>query len=172
MHRRALLSGLAGGAALLAGCSTDASPPKVYNPTGTAKTRPLDEPFARNGITSETEQYVYARLFRPGDEIAVVDDPDAQWLAEGVDALSEGQFALLTMLRTAGAAPAYLWPRPSGTVREDDRVRIELERKTITTDGEADEVVGVALTTFEHDGDPPAEIDVVLPGGAVLSVDG
>lgn len=174
MQRRALLAGVAGSATLLAGCNADAlssrTPPDVYNPTGQATVRPLEEPFLRHGLTAETERYLHARLFHPGDSLAVTDDPDAADFAEAVEDLAENEFAILTNVRVAGAAPAYLWPTPTGTRWRDGRLVIDLERQSLDADTDADEVVGIAITIFEVDGDLPDGADLVLPGGATLSV--
>jgi hypothetical protein len=174
MHRRALLAGL-GAAAGLAGCSADLNggPTSselrdVYNPTGRASARPIDDPLIRGGITASSEQYLYARMFHPGDSLAVTGE-SASWLSEGVDELSEGQFALLTCLRTAATAPAHWWPKR--TEYADGRFRIGLERQSfVSAETDAAEAVGVALTTFEYDGERPDSADVVYPSGATVRV--
>jgi hypothetical protein len=172
MKRRALLATLAGGTAVVAGCSTDQSQTptrrEVFNPTGRAIIRPLDAPLVRQGLTDESGQYMYARLFEPGDSLPVTDGADASALAATVDDLTDQQFALLTSLRTAGAAPAHFWPTTAEWV--DGQLRIELERQTISTDPEAAEVVGVALTGYDVTGEVPGGADVVFPGGAVMQV--
>lgn len=174
MQRRALLAGVAGSTALLAGCNVNAlssrPTPDVYNPTGQATVRPLEEPFVRHGFTADAEQYLYARLYHPGDSLAVTDDPDAADFAEAVEDLAENEFAILTNLRVAGAAPAYLWPTPTGTRWRDGRLVIDLERQSLDADTDADEVVGIAITSFEVDGELPDGADLVLPSGAILSV--
>lgn len=195
MRRRALLAGLTSlaGSVALSGCgaaptddgsesdgstaadrrtSDDAgdSPAvrDVYNPTGRAVARPLDRPLVRAGLTAETDQYLHARLFRPGDSIAVAREAGS-WLADSVTALSSGQFALLTNLRTAAAAPAYWWPKSTGY--EGGTLRIELERQTsVSVDADAAEAVGVALTVFEYDGEEPGDVDVRFPSGASIRV--
>lgn len=170
MRRRALLTGLAGGVTVLAGCTTSAedAPREVYNPTGRSTVRPLDEPLIQHGLTSESDQYFYARSFQPGDALPVTDDSDAEWLSETVDDLSGDQFAVFTNLRTAARAPAYFWP--ANTEWTDGRLHVELERQTISAEIETAEAVGVALTTFDCDGDPPDDAAVVFPGGATLSL--
>ena len=187
MRRRALLASLAGAAAL-SGCgagpattgdgtvdsedraATEASGPTVrdvFNPTGRAVARPLGDPLVRGGLTSDTDQYLHARLFRPGDSVAVTDD--GSWLAESVDALTDGEFALLTNLRTAAAAPAYWWPERTGY--DAGTLRIEVARQSsVSVDAAGAEAVGVALTTFEYDGRAPEGADVVFPSGATIRV--
>lgn len=172
MERRALLATLASGTAVIAGCSADEnqSPTRreVFNPTGQATIRPLDEPLIRQGLTADSNQYLYARLFEPGDSLPVTDRPDTSALAEAVDDLTDQQFAVLTSLRTAGAAPAHFWP--AATEWTDGRLRIELERQTISTEPETAEVVGVALTVFDVTGEVPSGADIVFPSGATMTV--
>lgn len=134
MRRRTFLACLAGGTALSAGCNASLfganASREVYNPSGHAAIRPLDEPYVRQGLTSDSEQYLYARLFRPGDSPPVTETQDAAEFSDAVDDLSGDRFAVLTNLRTAAAAPAYLWP--TGTDWSDGRLRIELERRAKT----------------------------------------
>lgn len=122
----------------------------------------------QDGLTSDSEQYLYARMFQPGDVLAVTDRPDAERFSEAIDDLSEGGFAILSKLRTAAAAPAYFWA--SSTDWESGRLEITLERQTSSYDEAGDEVVGVALTRFDYDGEPPTGADVIFPGGATISV--
>jgi hypothetical protein len=194
VRRRALLAGLAGSVAL-SGCgavptdggdapaTTDDEQPSdapesgggggdgptvrdVYNPTGRAVARPLDRPLVRSGLTAETDQYLFARLFRPGDSVAVARE-EGSWLADSVASLSTGEFALLTNLRTATAAPAYWWPKSAEY--EGSALRIELERQTsVSVETDEAEAVGVALTVFEYDGEEPGDVAVVLPSGASI----
>lgn len=172
MRRRALLAGIAGSTALLAGCNANAnssrSTPDVFNPSGPATARPLEAPYVRHGLTADAEQYLYARLFHPGDSLPVTDDPDASDFAEAVDDLAETEFAVLTNVRVAGAAPAFFWP--TATKWRDGRLRIVLERRSLDAAVDVDEVVGVALTTFEVDGEVPDGATLVLPSGATISV--
>jgi hypothetical protein len=174
MHRRALLVSL-GAVAGLSGCSSDptggpepAELRDVYNPTGRAVARPIDDPLMRGGLTSSSEQYLCARMFSPGDSVAVTDE-SASWLSEAVESLSDGEFALLTCLRTAAAAPAHWWP--SETEFVEGGLRIVLERQPFVSAAvDAVEAVGVALTTFEYDGERPDAADVLFPSGAVVRV--
>lgn len=197
MRRRALLAGLAGSVSL-SGCgagpteggdapaTTDDERPSdtsddgdensgdgpavrdVYNPTGRAVARPLGRPLVRSGLAAETDQYLFARLFRPGDSVAVAREEGA-WLADAVASLSEEQFSLLTNLRTAAAAPAYWWPK--STEYEAGTLRIELERQTsVSVETDEPEAVGVALTAFEYDGEGPGDVTVVFPSGASIRV--
>lgn len=172
MRRRTFLACLAGGTALSAGCNASLfganASREVYNPSGHAAIRPLDEPYVRQGLTSDSEQYLYARLFRPGDSPPVTETQDAAEFSDAVDDLSGDQFAVLTNLRTAAAAPAYLWP--TGTDWSDGRLRIELERRAKTPVDAGAEAVGVALTVFDVDGEPPAGADIVFPSGAISAV--
>lgn len=171
MQRRTLLTSLAGGAVVLAGCSTTAfstTMGDVYNPRGMATIRPLDEPILQHGMSMDSDQYLYARVFHPGDTLPVADNPDASQYSEAIQDLSEDEFALFTNLRTAAAVPAYFWPTTAQW--EDGRLTITLERQSSSYDGAGEEAVGVALTRFEYDGDRPAAADVIFPGGATRSV--
>ena len=140
----------------------------VYNPTGMATIRPLDEPILQHGMSTGTEQYLYAGMFHPGDTLAVTDSPDADRFSEAIDDLSEGEFALFTNLRTAASAPAYFWPTSSDW--ENGRLKIKLERRTSSYDGSGEEVVGMALTIFDHRGDRPTGADVIFPSGATIPI--
>lgn len=171
MQRRALLTSLAGGTVALTGCSSTAfstETGEVYNQSGMATIRPLDEPILQHGMSTDTDQYLYARVFHPGDTLPVTDNPDAAQYAEAVEDLSEDEFALFTNLRTAAAVPAHFWP--TSAEWEDGRLGIELERRSSSYDGAGQEAVGVALTRFEYRGDRPAGADVRFPGGATFSV--
>lgn len=171
MQRRALLTSMAGGMVLVSGCTsafTEPTSKEVYNPTGQAKMRPIDEPIIQHGITSESEQYLYARLFVPGDSLAVTDAPGALDFSKAIDELTENQFAILTNLRTAAAAPAYFWP--AGTHLKDGQLRIEMERQPKSPLDTGVEAVGVALTFFDIDGEPPDGANIVFPSGATFAV--
>jgi len=171
MQRRALLTSFVGGTVALTGCSTTAFSTErsdVYNPTGMATVRPLDEPIQQHGMSTDSDQYLYARMFQPGDTLAVTDNPDAAQYSEAIEDLAGEEFALFTNLRTAATVPAHFWP--TNAEWEDGRLEIELERQTSTYDGAGEEAVGVALTKFEYDGDRPNGADVVFPGGATVSV--
>jgi hypothetical protein len=190
MRRRALLTSLVGSTALLSGCiadaptgnsedthsedsgtsSTSSSLREVFNPTGQATIRPLDEPLIQRGLTAESEQYLYGGLFYPGDAVPVTDSADATWLAETVDELSSDQLAVLTNLRTAGASPAHFWPSPTGAAWGDEGVQIHFERQTITSTVETDEAVGVALTVYQYTGEQPTDVSLIFPSGATLSI--
>lgn len=186
MRRRALLTSLVGSTALLSGCSADvptgnsedtpstdpstSSPREVFNPTGRATIRPLDEPLIQHGLTADSEQYLYGRLFSPGDTVPVTDRADTTWLAERVDELSSDQFAVLTNLRTAGAAPAHFWPTPTGATWDDEGLQIQLERQTISTTAETNEAVGVALTVYQYTGEQLSDVSLVFPSGATLPI--
>jgi hypothetical protein len=185
MRRRALLSSLIGSTVFLSGCFADAptgdsgetpspdssaSPGEVFNPTGQATIRPLDEPLIQHGLTAESEQYLYGRLFSPGDTVPVTENGDATWLAERVEELSSDQFAVLTNLRTAGAVPAHFWPTPTGATWSDDGLQIQLERQTISTTTGTDEAVGVALTVYQYTGKQPTDVSLIVPSGATLSI--
>lgn len=191
MRRRAFLTSLVGGTAILSGCTTDAptgdsgdSPPgdsstastsnsfrEIYNPTGRATIRPIDEPLIQHGLTAESEQYLHGGLFYPGDSVPVTDSRDATWLAETVAALSSDQFAVLTNLRTGGATPAHFWPTATGATWGDGGLHIQLERQTITTNVESDEAVGVALTVYEYRGKRPTDVRLAFPSGTSLSIE-
>lgn len=171
MQRRALLSSLAGGTVLLAGCadsSSSSDPVEVYNPTGTATVRSFDEPIMQHGLTTGSGQYLYARVFHPGETLPVTDHPDADRFAEGVAELSTDEFAVFTNLRTTPAAPAYFWPADAEW--GDERVEITLEREAGSYDGSGDEAVGVALTSYDYDGETPTDVDIIFPSGATISV--
>lgn len=171
MQRRALLTSIVGGTVALTGCSSTAFSTEtgdVYNPTGMATIRPLDEPIMQQGMSTNSDQYLYARMLHSGDELIVTDNPDATQYSEAIDDLSEDEFALFTNLRTAAAVPAYFWP--TNAEWEDGRLKIELERQTSSYDGTGEEAVGVALTRFNFEGDRPTGADVIIPGGVTLSV--
>ncbi|MFC7044381.1 hypothetical protein ACFQH6_02225 [Halobacteriaceae archaeon GCM10025711] len=171
MQRRALLSSLVGGTVMVSGCASNpfsTSSTEVYNPTGMATIRPIDTPIIQHGLTTDSEQYLYARMFQPGETLAVTDQPDAENYAEAIDELSGGEFAVFTNIRTAAAAPAYFWP--ADTEWRDGRLEITLERQTASYDGTGDEVVGVALTRFNYEGDTPPGADILFPSGATISV--
>lgn len=171
MQRRALLSSIAGSTAVVAGCaapsnSTDTA--EVYNPTGMATIRPLDEPIMQHGLKTGSGQYLYGRLFQPEETLPVTQQPDAERYSQAVEDVSEGEFAVFTNLRAAAGAPAYVWP--ADTEWSDGRLEITLERQTLSYDGTGDEVVGVALTTFQYDGTTPTGADLIFPSGATISV--
>lgn len=171
IQRRTFLSGLAGGTVMLAGCASDpfsTNSTTVSNPTGMATVRPLDEPIIQHGLTTGSGQYLYARMFQPGDTPSVTDQPNAEQYAEAVDDISEGEFAIFTNIRTAAAVPAYFWP--AETEWRSGRLKITLERQTGSYDGAGDEVVGVALTRFHYEGDMPTDADIIFPSGAIISV--
>lgn len=171
MQRRTLLTSLAGGTIVLAGCSTTAfstTMGDVDNPTGRATIRPLDEPILQHGLSMDSDRYLDARLFHPGETLPVADNPDATQYSEAIEDLSEDEFTLFTNLRTAASVPAYFWPTTAQW--EDGRLTITLERQPSSYDGAGEEVVGVALTRFEYEGARPAAADVIFPGGATLPV--
>lgn len=172
MQRRAMLAGLAGGTALVAGCSTSLftgpTAPSVYNPTGHAAVRPLEEPYLQPGLTTDSEQYLFARLYQTGDSPPVAQMPDATEFADVVATMADDQFALLTNLRTAAGVPAYLWPTETRWI--DDRLQIDLTREAKAPLDSGVEAVGVALTVFEVDGEPPAGARIVFPSGATMAV--
>jgi len=171
MQRRSLLTSLVGGTVALTGCSSTAFSTKmgdVYNPTGMATIRPLAEPIQQHGMSTDSDQYLYARMFHPGDTLAVTDNLDAAQYSEAIEDLAEEEFALFTNLRTAATVPAYFWP--TNAEWEDGRLEIELERQTSSYDGTGEEAVGVALTKFEYQGDRPDGAVVIFPGGATFSV--
>lgn len=160
-----------GGTPVLAGCTAPLSIDStrdVYNPTGRATIRPLDTPLISHGIDSNSDRYLYARMFHPGDSLSVTDEPDAEWYSEAVSSLATGQFAILTNLRTAASAPAHFWPIETGW--QDGQLQIKLERETKSLTESCKEVVGVALTIFNVDGEPPEGAEVIVPGGATISV--
>ena len=171
MQRRMFLSGLVGGSIALSGCTSNPfsdGTPRIYNPTGMATIRSLDEPIIQHGLTADSEQYLYAEMFHSGDTLSVTDQPDAEQYSEAIDGISGDEFAILTNLRTTSVRPAYFWP--ANTEWRDGRLKIILERQTGSYDGTADEVVGVALTIFNFEGESPAGADIVFPSGATLSV--
>jgi hypothetical protein len=190
MRRRALITSLVGSTALLSGCiadaptgnsedtpsedsgtsSTSTSFREVFNPTGQATIRALDDPLIQHGLTAESEQYLHGQLFYSGDAVPVTDSADATWIAETVDDLSSDQLAVLTNLRTAGAAPAHLWPTATGATWSDGGLHVQLERQTITTTVDRDEAVGVALTVYQYTGKRPTDVSLVFPSGATLSI--
>lgn len=107
-------------------------------------------------------------MFQPGDTLSVTDQKDAERYSEAIDTVSEDEFAILTNLRTAAAEPAYFWP--ADTEWRDKSLNIILERQTGSYDSTADEVVGVALTTFSFEGESPTGADIVFPSGTKISV--
>jgi hypothetical protein len=169
MQRRALLSTVAATAtAALAGCTGQQRPRSLAS--GTAKARPIDEPFMRHGMTADSDQYVYARLYHEGDGVATVDGDRGDWLSRAVDDLGEQQLGILTNLRTGAGAPAYLWP--DGTKSADGRLHVGLSREELGDSAavEGEEAVGVAFAVYDFEGDPPQGLDVVLPSGATMSL--
>lgn len=119
-------------------------------------------------MSTDSDQYLYARMFHPGDTLSVIDNPDAAQYSEAIEDLTEDEFALFTNLRTAASVPAYFWPTIAEW--EDGRLEIEMERQTSSYEGAGEETVGVALTKFEYQGDRPNGADVIFPGGATFSV--
>ena len=168
MRRRTLLSAATAAAATaISGCA--AQRPEPIGPSGEAHARPLDEPFMQGGMTAETDRYVYARLYHPDDSLQSVEGEWGDWLSDAVDGLESGQFGLLTNLRTAAAAPAYLWPTEATFA--DGSLRITLGREEFADAGiETAEAVGVAFAIYGFEGDPPQSADIVLPSGATLSL--
>jgi len=117
--------------------------------------------------------YVFARTYAPGDTLAVTDAEAAEGWADSVADLSDQQFALLTSLRVAGAAPAYLFPERSGPPDpEGDRLTLSLHRETVGDPLDSDEAVGVSLAVFEYEGGAPGSVVVALPGGAAFELAG
>lgn len=172
MHRRAVLAGLASGTGVVAGCTGRLfranTPPDVSNPSGQAVIRPLDTPYIRAGISSEAEHYFDAWLFRAGDFFPATDAAAAGDFADTVAALSTAQFAVLTNLRTAAAAPAYLWP--TETTWRGGRLQLTLTRQPRGPIEAPAEAVGVTITVFDVDGEPPGGAELILPSGATFTV--
>lgn len=173
MNRRSLLGVLASGSTLItAGCltgtSTSDTSGKAYNPRGQAVVRPLDEPYIQHGLTEDSEQYLYGRLFQSTESLAVTGREEAADFSDAVDDLAEDQFAILTTLRTAAAAPAYFWP--TETDWNDELLRIDFQRQTLDPVDTGNEAVGVALTTFDYEGSLPDTVELTLPSGALLTV--
>ena len=140
---------------------------------GRSTVRPLADPLVRGGPSTPDAPYVFARTYAPGDTLAVTDAEGAEGYADSVADLSEGQFALLTHLRVAGAAPAYLFPDPTGTTPvEDGRLTIPLVRDTVGDPLDSDEAIGTSLAVFEYDGGPPETVVAELPGGATFELAG
>lgn len=169
MRRRTLLASIAGGAGIFAGCLTDsttADPSDVYNPTGQAVIRPLEEPYIQHGLSEDSEQYLQGRLFQSADSLAITEREGASDFSEAIDELSDDQFAILTALRTSASAPAYFWP---GETRWSNNVlRIELHRQRKDPIEAGGEVVGLAITTFDYEGAFPDTVELELPSGALF----
>ena len=140
---------------------------------GRSTVRPLADPLVRGGPSSEDAPYVYARPYAPGDTLAVTGAEGAEGYADSVADLTDGQFALLTHLRVAGAAPAYLFPERSGQpAPEDGQLTLSLRRETVGDPLDSDEAVGTSLAVFEYDGGPPERVAAELPGGATFELRG
>lgn len=168
MQRRALLGAVAGSISLLAGCG-GSGPPRVTLESGFGATRPIDEPVIQHGMTAESGQYEWVRLLQAGDTIPTVDSPEGKQLSGAIDDIEDGQFGLLTNLRTAGAAPAFYWP--DQTEIEDGRLRIELARNSLDTTVDAEEAIGYAFARFSVvNSDVPDGGTVVYPSGATTTV--
>ncbi len=87
--------------------------------------------------------------------------------------LGESQFALLTFLRVAGAAPAFLSPDLGDSPPfEDGRLTVSLVRDTVGDPLDSDEAIGTSLAVFEYEGRAPDTVVVDLPGGATFELRG
>lgn len=115
---------------------------------------------------------MFAWTYAPGDTLAVTDADDAEGWADSVADLSDRQFALLTYLRVAGSAPAYLFPERESRGSEDGHLELSLRRETIGDLVDSDEAVGVSLAVFEYEGGSPETVAVELPGGAMFELRG
>jgi hypothetical protein len=140
---------------------------------GRSTVRPLGDPLVRGGPSTDEAPYVYARTYAPGDTLAVTDAERAEGYADSVADLTDGQFALLTHLRVAGTAPAYLFPERSGSPDPDEgRLELSLWRETVGDPLDSDEAVGVSLAVFEYEGGAPESVVAELPGGATFELAG
>lgn len=85
-----------------------------------ATIRSLDNPIIQHGLTADSEQYLYAEMFYPGDTHSVTDEPDAERYSEAIDDIPKDKFAILTNLRTTSSVrPAHFWPAiPSGEMKD------------------------------------------------------
>ncbi|MFC7229447.1 hypothetical protein N0B31_18765 [Salinirubellus salinus] len=176
MDRRALLASLAAGTTALAGCASLTGPGPTENvrlARGQSTVRPLADPLIRGAPSTADAPYFFASTYAPGDTLAVTDTERAEGYADSVADLSDRQFAVLTYLRVAGAAPASLFPEPSGPREsEDGRVELSLRRDTVGDPLESDEAIGVSLAVFEYEGGTPESVVVELPGGATFELAG
>ena len=168
MQRRALLGAVAGSIGLLAGCG-GSGPPRVTLESGFGATRPIDDPVVQNGMTAASEQYEWIRLFHAGDTIPTADSPAGTQLAGAIDEIEDGQFGLLTNLRTAGDVPAFYWPAEPEIAA--GRLRTDLVREPLDTTVDAGEAVGYAFARFRVvNGEVPDGGTVTFPSGATATV--
>ena len=180
MRRRALLGGLAAGAAGLAGCSNLLTPDIERPPHldfGIETTRLLDSPDLRDGLGPDDERLFHVELVVPstaGPRLTDAGREDGS--LDLLESLPEGTFAIAAETRTSVADPYGLSTATREIEWTDSDLRIELEpRADFRFDDDVDEsdrVVAVSATRYEHDRDrEPETATVVLPDRFELTVD-
>ena len=168
MQRRAILGAVAGSTSLLAGCG-GSGPTRATLESGFGATRPIDDPVIQHGLTAEAEQYEWVRLLHADDNVPTTDTPEGRQLSGAIDDIGQGEFGLLTNLRTAGDAPAFYWPDRTDIV--EGRLDSELAREPLDTTVDADEAVGYAFARFRVlNGPVPEGGTVTFPSGATTTV--